>query len=201
MGFPMKIPPITGVVLAGGLARRMNRQDKGLVRYRGQPLVRYALNALAPMANPLIINANRNQATYAAFGYPVIADETDEFAGPLAGILATLKACPAGILVVVPCDCPLLQSVHLQKLIAALLSSDSEIAVAFDGQRLQPVVFSMKTELSNSLATYLASGQRKISDWLAQHQVTRVDFSDEATIFLNINTLEELAALAQKDSF
>ncbi len=191
----MCIPVISGVVLAGGLARRMNRQDKGLVCYRGQPLVWYALKALALIANPLIINANRNRPMYAEFGYSVIADETDEFAGPLAGILATLKACPAGILLVVPCDSPLLETRHLQKLLTALLNADSDIAVAFDGKRLQPVVFAMKTELKSSLAAYLASGQRKIADWLTQQRFTPVDFSDEPTIFLNINSLEELAAL------
>ncbi len=186
---------ISGVILAGGLARRMNHQDKGLMLYHQQPLVSYAITALAPVVTQLWLNANRNQAAYATLGHPVIADASKNFDGPLAGILAALTVTRAGILVVMPCDCPLIQSPHLQKLVDALLISDSDIAVAVDNERLHPVVLALKTNLKTSVANYLNQGGRKMLDWLTQHKVTKVDFSSESNIFLNINTLDELAAL------
>ena len=91
----MKKPTkIIGVILAGGQARRMNHQDKGLVCYRGCPLVSYAIAALAPLVNDTLINANRNHEQYQSFGLPVVADQTDSFDGPLAGILTAMIHTP-----------------------------------------------------------------------------------------------------------
>lgn len=191
----MNKPSIAGVILAGGLARRMNGEDKGLLLYHQQPLVNYAINALAPVVTQVLINANRNHAVYAKWGYPVIADQTTRFDGPLAGILAALTVSTAAILVVMPCDCPLIQSRHLQTLIDRLLTTECEIAVAVDNERLHPVFLALKTSLKTSVADYLNNGGRKMLDWLTQHEVTKVDFSSERDIFLNINTLAELAAL------
>ena len=84
---------ITGLILSGGMGRRMGGVDKGLVTFRGQPMVQHVIARLQPQVGSLILNANQNQAAYAALGYPVIADSHNEaqeaFAGPLAGLLKT----------------------------------------------------------------------------------------------------------------
>ncbi|MEI6268318.1 MAG: molybdenum cofactor guanylyltransferase MobA [Methylococcaceae bacterium] len=191
---------VTGVILAGGLARRMNNQDKGLVHYKGSPLVSYAIAALTDVTDQIIINANRNREHYQVFGLPVVADQTDNFDGPLAGVLTAMIYTDADVLVVVPCDSPLIKAEHLQKLLAARAENAADVAVAFDGERLHPVFLAIKTSLKTSLENYLASGQRKAGDWLEQQKMVTADFSNEPEIFVNINTLTELSALEANDT-
>lgn len=187
---------IAGVILAGGRATRMNHQDKGLVLYNDCPLICYALAAIVPVVDGnVLINANRNLDEYRYFSFPVISDQTDSFDGPLAGILTAILHCEAEILLVMPCDSPLIKARHLRKLVTALEESQSEIAVAFDGVRLHPVFLALKTSLKESLESYLNSGERKMENWIKQHNFVTVDFSSEQDIFLNLNTLSELSAL------
>jgi len=186
---------VTGVVLAGGLARRMNNQDKGLIDYHNRPMVSYAVDAMSQVASTVFINANRNLLDYKGFGYQVISDQTDSFDGPLAGILAAMNHTETDILCIMPCDSPLIRAGHLTKLISALIDNNADIAVAFDGERIHPVFLALKPSLQTSLTTYLQQGDRKIDLWLFQHNVIKVDFSNEANVFLNINTLSELNAM------
>jgi molybdopterin-guanine dinucleotide biosynthesis protein A len=190
---------VTGVILAGGLARRMNNQDKGLINYKGRPMVSYAIAALIAVADQSLINANRNKEQYEAFGLPVIADQTDSFDGPLAGILTAMIHANTDVLLVMPCDSPLIKAEHLQKLLATRAENDADVAVAFDGERLHPVFLAIKTSLKNSLQNYLASGQRKLDRWLEQQKMVKADFSNEPEIFININTLTELSELEARE--
>lgn len=191
---------VTGVILAGGLARRMNKQDKGLVSFKGRPMVSYAIAALAPLVDHIVINANRSSEQYRQFGWPVVADQTDGFEGPLAGVLASMTHADADVLLVIPCDSPLIKAEHLQKLLVARAENDADVAVAFDGERLHPVFLAIKTTLKTSLQDYLASGQRKMAVWLEQQNMVQVDFSNEPEIFSNINTMAELSALEAGDN-
>jgi molybdenum cofactor guanylyltransferase len=194
---------VTGVILAGGLARRMEHQDKGLIHYKGRPMVSYAVAALASVAGQSLINANRNREQYQMFGLPVVADQTGTFDGPLAGILTAMIFSDAEVLLVVPCDSPLIKAEHLQKLLATRAESDADAAVAFDGERLHPVFLAIKTSLKTSLQEYLNNGQRKLDRWLEQQKMVKADFSNEPEIFTNINTLTELSeleALAEKQN-
>ncbi len=192
---------VTGVILAGGLARRMNNQDKGLVHYNGKPMVHYAIETMTQIADTVLLNANRNKDKYAEFGHRVIADQKDTFEGPLAGILAAMQATKEQTLLVMPCDSPLLRPEHLNKLLNALDDTHSDIAVAFDGERLHPVFLALKPHLQDSLKDYLESGGRKIDRWLEQHNLVKVDFSEDKHIFLNINTLDELFALERQHRY
>ncbi|MGZ8185142.1 MAG: molybdenum cofactor guanylyltransferase MobA [Methylobacter sp.] len=189
---------VTGVVLAGGLARRMNYQDKGLVNYQGRPLVSYSITALAAIADRVIISANRNFDQYQQFAVPVIADLTGGFDGPLAGLLAAMIHADTDVLVVMPCDSPLIKAEHLQKLLTVRSENDAGVAVAFDGKRLHPVFLAIKTTLQQSLQDYLASGQRKMDIWIEQQKMVKVDFSNEPEIFININTMTDLSILEAK---
>ncbi|MGR8942524.1 MAG: molybdenum cofactor guanylyltransferase MobA [Gammaproteobacteria bacterium] len=186
---------VSGVILAGGLARRMNNQDKGLIQYRGRPLIAYAIDALAGVVPEIIINANRNLEQYRQFGRPVVSDQTASFDGPLAGILTAMLHIEADVLVVLPCDSPLIRPEHVQKLMMARAEHDADVAVAHDGERLHPVFLALRTRLKNSLEDYLARGERKIDRWLEQHKRVLADFSDTPDIFINVNTMTELTAL------
>lgn len=186
---------VLGVVLAGGLARRMGGQDKGLLLYRQRPMISYALDAIRPLVDQLIINANRNQDRYWQWGLPVVADQDDSFAGPLAGILTAMRFAPHDILLVMPCDSPLITTRHLRRLLTTLEENQADICVAYDGRRLHPVFLALRCGLQDSLAEFLASGQRKIDIWLARHHTVRADFHDQPEIFMNINTMDELTEL------
>jgi molybdenum cofactor guanylyltransferase len=186
---------VTGVILAGGLARRMHNRDKGLIDFKGRPLVSYAIDAMAVVTDRLIINANRNIERYRQFGFPVVADQTGSFDGPLAGVLTAMIYAETGIVLVMPCDSPLFEAKHLQKLLSARAESDADVAVAFDGERLHPVFFAAKTALKTALQNYLDSGQRKLEYWLQQQLMVKADFSSEPKLFINLNTMAELEAL------
>jgi molybdopterin-guanine dinucleotide biosynthesis protein A len=190
---------VTGVILAGGLARRMNRQDKGLITFRGKPLISYAIAAISPLVETVIINANRNHEHYQKFDCPVISDQTETFDGPLAGVLTAILACQTEVLLVMPCDSPLIKTDHLEQILQAREDAKADVAVAFDGQRLHPVFLALSVDLKDSLNNYLISGERKIDKWLAQHQMVKADFSASPEIFANINTLEELSDLEKVD--
>ena len=187
----MKRDQLTGVVLAGGRARRLGGIDKGLLPYRSRPLIDYALRALEPLCGEILINANRNLDDYRRFGHPVIPDTLPDFQGPLAGILAALRRAKTPTLLVVPCDSPHLSDVVLARLPAAL-DDGYEIAIAHDGQRLHPVVMALRTELADDLAAWLAAGRHKIDRWAQRHRWTAVDCRDHPDAFLNINTPEDL---------
>jgi molybdopterin-guanine dinucleotide biosynthesis protein A len=186
---------IAGVILAGGRARRMNNQDKGLMNFKGRPMISYALAALVPVVDQVFINANRNLELYQQFGHPVISDQTDNFDGPLAGVLAAMNYAEAERLVVMPCDSPLIKVEHVQKMIITLEESHADVAVAFDGTRLHPVFLAINTRLKNSLENYLAAGQRKVISWVLQQNFIQVSFDNDQEMFNNINTPDELLAL------
>ncbi|WKJ91372.1 molybdenum cofactor guanylyltransferase MobA [Methylomonas montana] len=186
---------VSGVVLAGGMARRMRQQDKGLLPFKNRPLISYPLAAMAPLVDELLISANRNLDRYRQFAYPLISDANQNFDGPLAGILAAMQTAHNPLLLIAPCDSPLIETAHLQRLLSALLTSCADIAVAFDGERLHPVFAALKTDLRLDLHAYLQSGERKLQNWFYRHTLVKVDFSDAPQIFANINTPTELAEL------
>jgi molybdopterin-guanine dinucleotide biosynthesis protein A len=124
----------------------------------------------------------------------VISDETPGFDGPLAGILAAMRIASQPLLLVAPCDTPLLATEHFQRLLDGM-KFNADAAIAFDGERLHPVMMVVKTAKQENLAAYLESGERKMQTWLHQLNTHRVDFSDAPQIFANINTLSELQAL------
>ena len=183
--------PLTGVILAGGRARRMGGQDKGLVEYRGRPLLAHVIERLAPQVDTLLVNANRNRSQYAAFGYPVIADAADGFLGPLAGILAGLQEAQAGLVLVAPCDSPHVGRDLAARLAEPLAEAEAEGAVACCDGRMQPVFAILRTALAEPLAAFLDQGGRKIDAFYAAQAIVEVPFGD-AHAFRNINTPEDL---------
>jgi molybdopterin-guanine dinucleotide biosynthesis protein A len=190
---------ITGVVLAGGLGRRMSADgagvDKGLTLLAGRPMVEHVLERLRPQVGALLVNANRNAERYAAFGHPVIPDAIEGFAGPLAGLHAALQAVQTPWVVTCPCDSPFLPGDLVARLWQALAAADdgpARIAVArTGGNQPHPVFTLVDRGLLPDLEAFLASGRRKIDAWYAPLKVVEVDFPDEDA-FRNINTQDEL---------
>jgi molybdenum cofactor guanylyltransferase len=190
---PIPLDEITGLVLAGGLGRRMDGADKGLQLLEGHMLVTHVVERLAPQVGTLLVSANRNGDTYAGLGYPVVADLIDGFAGPLAGIHAGLNACATPLLSTAPCDTPFLPADLVARLADGLARQDAKLAIARCEGRLHPVFALMRREVLNGLAAHIASGQRKLLDWCHQWPLAIVDF-DDAAAFRNFNTSNDLAA-------
>lgn len=182
---------ITAVILAGGKGRRMDGEDKGLVKLENRPLIEYVIDAISPQVETIILNANRNQELYARYGYPVVSDTLLDYQGPLAGFICALKSSTTSHIVTLPCDGPFVPTDLVERLICALTENNAEIAVAHDGDRMQPVYSLIPTTLSNSLNAFLDSGERKIDLWYKQHRVALADFSGCPETFRNINTAEQ----------
>ena len=197
----MKNDQITGLILAGGRARRMGGVDKGLVELDGKPMVTHVVGRLAPQVGRIIINANRNLAVYREWSNTVVKDRNGEYDGPLAGVASGLEAADTEFMLTVPCDCPLVANDLTERMYHGLISERAEVAVATDGQRLQPVFMLLARGLLASIESFLATGERKIDKWFENHAVTVVDFSDEPDTFLNINSIEEKEELARRFGF
>lgn len=186
---------ITGLILAGGQARRMGGVDKGLVPVAGRPMIAHVLAALRPQVGTVLINANRHRAEYEAFGCPLVPDRHEGFLGPLAGLAAGLDAARSEYVVTVPCDSPLVGADLVARLARALLENRADIAFAHDGGRAHPVFALVRRRLRDDLESFLAEGGRKIDVWFARHRAVAADFSDCPDTFLNVNRPEERAAL------
>lgn len=197
MEYPLK--KITGVVLAGGRARRMGGLDKGLVEINGKPMVVFIADALKTQTAAVIVNANRNLERYQSLcGCPVVADSVGDFAGPLAGMAAAMNAARTPYILTAPCDSPLLSPELGPRLFEALQREDAELAVAHDGERMQPVFALLERDLLESMTAYLNSGESKIDTWYATHRTALADFSDETAMFLNVNTPEDRSELEER---
>ena len=183
---------ITAVVLAGGRGRRLGGQDKGLMELDGRPMIEHILNLVTPQVNAVIINANRNQQVYADSGHPVISDNMTDYQGPLAGFAAALAATDTDYIMTLPCDGPYVPADLASRLSAAIIENDAELAVAHDGQRMQPVYALIPRSLLGSLQDFLDAGDRKIDLCYARHDTALADFSDVIDTFFNINTDDDL---------
>ncbi|MDX1610664.1 MAG: molybdenum cofactor guanylyltransferase MobA [Halofilum sp. (in: g-proteobacteria)] len=194
----MDEPRVTGILLAGGRARRMGGEDKGLIELAGRPLAAHALARLQPQVAEVLINANRNHDRYAALGARVIGDSLGGFLGPLAGLLAGMESAANPLVATAPCDSPFVPTDLVARLHAGMVDAGSEIAVADDGERAQPVFLLARTALAADLRAWLEAGGRKIDAWFAEHRVASVSFDDTPDAFININTADERAAVERK---
>jgi molybdopterin-guanine dinucleotide biosynthesis protein A len=183
---------VTGVILSGGVARRMGCIDKGLVNINGKPMIEYMINKLEPQVSAIMINANRNEIAYQRYGFPVVADDYTGFNGPLAGMASCLRRVETEYMVTVPCDCPLIPVDLVARLYRDLVAKQADISVVNDGNRIHPVLVMLKKDMLDSMLAYMNEGRRKVDTWLSQHALAETDFSDEADAFYNINNMEDI---------
>jgi molybdopterin-guanine dinucleotide biosynthesis protein A len=189
------VTAITGVVLAGGLGRRMGGVDKGLKVLRGKPMVEWVIERFRPQVDELLINANQNIEVYSALGHRVIPDAIGGYAGPLAGLHRGLSEARHDLVATVPCDSPFLPADLVHRLLDALEKNKAELAVARTGDQPHPVFCLCRKSVLDNLASFLESGGRKIDAWYAALRVVEVPFDDVAQAFQNINTQAELSAV------
>jgi len=182
---------VGAVILAGGLARRMGGVDKGLVMLAGKPMVQRTLETLRPSVESIIINANRNTADYETFGVPVVADKHAGYLGPLAGLSAAISALKTDYVFMCPCDSPFLQIALFDALVSGCIDNNADLAVPYDGERLQPVFCVVHRSVQSSLQRFLESGERKIDRWFSSHNVQQIPAATFSESFRNINTEEE----------
>jgi len=200
----MTVDPTLGLVLAGGLARRMGGGDKPLTRIGGATILSRVLERLKPQCTRVVLNANGDPARFADTGLPVIPDDVPDFAGPLAGILAGLDWAAAhapeiAYVASVPGDCPFLPRDLVTRLHQARAASGQPLACARSGEWRHPVVGVWPVALRADLRHALTKEDlRKIELWTARHGIALADWPAEPVDpFFNVNTPEDAAAAEQ----
>jgi molybdopterin-guanine dinucleotide biosynthesis protein A len=190
-------PPVAGVLLAGGLSRRMGGGDKNLKPLAGRPVLAHVIERVRPQVAALALNANGDPSRFAAYGLPVVPDSIEGFAGPLAGVLAGLdwaaKAAPeCRWLLSAPTDAPFLPADLVRRMVEG--GEGAEVVAAASGGRSHPVAALWAASLRAPLRAALDGGTRKVEDFTRGHRVSTVEFSTEPIDpFFNLNRPEDLA--------
>jgi len=193
---------VTGVLLAGGLSRRMGGGDKCLRDLAGKPMLAHVIERLSPQVGAMVINANGDPARFARFALDVVPDTVGGFAGPLAGVLAGMRwsashAPEARWIVTVSTDAPFVPLNLTQQLLSAV-AGDRTIALAASGGDVHPVIGLWPVALADDLEAQLESGVRKVLHWTGRHSSVVVEFpflrlhGRMIDPFFNANTPEEL---------
>lgn len=197
---------VVGLLLAGGLSRRMGGGDKALRPLAGRSLLDHVIDRIRPQVAGLVLNANGDPARFARFGLPVVADSIPDFAGPLAGILAGLDwtaanrpDCPD--IVSVPTDAPFLPHDLVARLLRERREDGADLACAASGGRPHPVVGLWPVRLRESLcAALVGEGIRKVDVWTARYRLKIVEFPEERPgldPFFNANRPDDLERAAE----
>ncbi|QRG79047.1 molybdenum cofactor guanylyltransferase MobA [Citrobacter sp. R56] len=187
---------ITGVVLAGGKARRMGGVDKGLLELDGKPLWKHVADNLLSQLETVVVNANRHRNIYQKSGLRVIPDSLADFPGPLAGMLSVFLQEKGDWFLFCPCDTPYIP----RDLVARLKAqrNDSAVVWVHDGERDHPIIALVNRSVQPLLQDYLQSGERRVMVFMRLAGGHAVDFSDQKDAFVNVNTPEELARWQEK---
>ncbi|WP_456725793.1 molybdenum cofactor guanylyltransferase MobA [Bradyrhizobium sp. USDA 3397] len=195
-----RVPPTLGVLLAGGLARRMGGGDKPMRTIGGRTILERVIARLAPQCSGLILNANGDPARFAAFSLQVVADDVPGFPGPLAGILAALDWAAANRpqiewVLSAAGDCPFLPRDLVAQLHEARARENAQLAVAASGEQSHPVIGLWRVALREELRHALVDEDlRKIDRWTARYPLATVTWPNEPLDpFFNANTVEDIA--------
>jgi molybdenum cofactor guanylyltransferase len=197
-----------GLILAGGLARRLGGLDKGLIEIGGRPILARLVERLAPQCAALLLNANGDAARFAYFSLPVIADDIVGFAGPLAGVLAGMNYAAARFpsarhVLSVPADTPFIPEDLVARLEAARAGAAAQIAVAASAGRVHHAVALWPLSLAEELRQALGAGERRVSGFIARYENVVADWPIEPfDPFFNVNRPEDMAeaeAIARRE--
>jgi molybdopterin-guanine dinucleotide biosynthesis protein A len=195
-----EIAKIPGVLLAGGLARRMGGGDKPMRSIAGRTILDRVIARLASQCDGLILNANGDPARFASFGLPVIADSVADFPGPLAGILAALDWTAehrpdVTHILSAAADCPFLPRDLVARLHAEMTAENAQLAVAASDGQSHPVIglwsINLRAELRHAL---VVEDIRKIDRWTARYRLATVTWpTTPLDPFFNANTMDDIA--------
>tara|TARA_R110001592_G_scaffold1911_1_gene11846 strand:+ start:24431 stop:25027 length:597 start_codon:yes stop_codon:yes gene_type:complete len=191
---------IDGGILAGGLASRMQGEDKGLQLFNEKPMVSWIYQTLSPYVRKVIINCNRNQSDYSQITTNLVSDTISGFPGPLAGIVSIMEASDADYWLICPCDTPLLSQDFAKKMLDFLQTEYSQdkpkpllFAVIAEGKQ-QPLHMCIAKEYKTALKLYLENGEQRVMKWMHENNAIWLDFSEQAECFKNFNTLDDVNA-------
>jgi len=179
---------ISCIILAGGRGKRAGGADKGLVTYKGKPLIQYVIDKIGPQTDEIIISANRNLNDYNQYSNKVISDSIDGYQGPLSGIASCLSHCKHEQVLIVACDMPSLPDDLAVRLHEKL--QDNAICIATVKHHHQLALL-IKNNLSDSIQTRVNTKRLKLIEWVELLPHATVNFDDEADAFLNINTFTD----------
>ena len=195
-----EIPPTPGVLLAGGLARRMGGGDKPMRKIAGRTILDRVIARLEPQCEELILNANGDPARFATFGLPVISDTVENFPGPLAGILAALDWVAINrpdveFMLSAAADCPFLPRDLVARLHHARAEQNAQLAVAASGGQSHPVIGLWSVALREDLRRALVvEDVRKIDRWTARYRLATETWpAQPLDPFFNANTMDDIA--------
>jgi molybdenum cofactor guanylyltransferase len=194
---------VVGLLLAGGLSRRMGGGDKALRLLGGVSLLDRVIDRIRPQVEALVLNANGDPARFASFGLPVVPDSVPDFAGPLAGVLAgldwtALHRPDCAYVVSAATDAPFLPKDLVARLTAEIEAAQADVACAASGGQAHPVIGLWPVRLREDLRhAVVEEGIRKVDQWTARHRLATVVFcSEPIDPFFNANRPEDLAAAA-----
>ena len=192
-------PRVAGIVLAGGLSRRMGGGDKALRTLGGRTILDRVIARAAPQVDVLALNANGDPGRFGATGLAVIPDTVEGFPGPLAGVLAGLEWAReqgCGHVATFACDAPFLPADLVSRLRRAVRENDADIASARSDGREHPVFALWPVALTDALRTAVAEeGVRKVDVWTARYRLVHAEF-DAVPVdpFFNVNRPEDIEA-------
>ena len=197
---------IVGVILAGGLSRRMGGQAKALMPLAGQPMIAHVIERIRTSVDACILNVNGDNSAYAQFGLPIVADAFGDYAGPLAGLLSGMiwaaeHSPEARHVVTAPCDTPFLPENYVGALVEATAGDSGTIVIAASAGRSHFASGLWPVALADRLAAYLTAGGRRTQTWIEQNPNRNVTFPliDDGRSgfdpFFNVNTPEDLRAV------
>lgn len=192
---------VVGIILAGGLARRMGGGDKCLLPLAGKSLLQRTIDRAQPQVPQLLLNANGNSLRFARTRLPVVPDVYPNNLGPLAGIHAGLnwmltKAPKAEWLASFASDTPFFPANLIEELLAATQQSSTKLAVATSKLNIHPVFALWHISLKTEIEAQLETGEvPRLQDWMKAHNPVQVEFNaDVYDPFFNINTPQDLYA-------
>ncbi len=186
---------ITTVILAGGLGKRIGG-DKGMQPLHGRALIDWVLDTISRQSAEVLLNVNGEQSAYVRFGRRIIADETPDWPGPLAGLQSAMRYAHHDWVACVPCDTPFLPDDLIARLFAAASTDAAEAAVAVVEGKRQPTIALYHKSVLPKLDVFLSSGGRKVKDLQGTLHLSEVVF-DNAIAFTNINSLDDLIRVNQ----
>jgi molybdopterin-guanine dinucleotide biosynthesis protein A len=193
-------PGVLGVLLAGGLARRMGGGDKCLRPLGDRTILEHVIGRARPQVEGLLLNANGDPARFRRFGLPVAADVVEGFAGPLAGVLTGMEWARANRpdlpwIATIATDTPFFPRDLVARLLDAMSESEADLACAASGGRTHPVFGLWPVGLAEDLRRAMVEENiRKVDLWTARHRLVQVEFPTEPIDpFFNTNRPDDLA--------
>ena len=178
---------VSCIILAGGEGKRVGGVDKGLLEYRGKPLIEHVIEKVSPQVDDIVISANRNTKRYQLYSQNVISDESEQYLGPLAGIAAALPYCTNERVLIVPCDMPFLPGNLVQKLSNA---TGKDISIAETETKMQ-LAFLMHKKLLTPIQHSVNNNQLRLMQWVRSHQPAIIHFTDDEA-FKNFNNRDDI---------